>query len=150
VVKKARPSRESQVVEQVGSPIERLERIGFRMCGKWQLEVDRLKCILEDDAPAKNILYAFVCQGKVLYIGKTVRSLKQRMYGYQNPGPTQFTNIEGKKHICKALASGKCVEVYALPDNGLLYYGGFHVNLAAGLEDSLIAQLKPEWNKVGL
>jgi hypothetical protein len=29
---------------------------------------------------------------------------------------------------------------------GLLAYGGFHVNLAAGLEDSLILDLSPLWN----
>ena len=41
------------------------------------------------------------------------------------------------------------IEIHALPDNGLLYYGGFHVNLAAGLEDNLIKILKPEWNRGG-
>jgi hypothetical protein len=38
------------------------------------------------------------------------------------------------------------VAIYVLPDNGLLYYGGFHVNLAAGLEDSLVRELQPPWN----
>ena len=42
------------------------------------------------------------------------------------------------------------VEIHALPDNGLLYYRGFHVNLAAGLEDSLVATLKPVWNMAGV
>jgi hypothetical protein len=50
------------------------------------------------------------------------------------------------------VAAGTSVEIHALPDNdnGLLYYGGIHVNLAAGLEDSLIAALKPSWNKAGI
>jgi hypothetical protein len=39
------------------------------------------------------------------------------------------------------------VEIYMLPDNGLLRYGGFHINLAAGLEDDLINKLSPAWNK---
>jgi hypothetical protein len=39
--------------------------------------------------------------------------------------------------------------VYAPPDNGLLHYSGFHVNLAAGLEDSLVATIKLPWNRVG-
>ena len=72
------------------------------------------------------------------------------MYGYQNPGATQSTNIKGNKFIRESLSGGSAVEVHALPDNGLLYYGGFHVNLAAGLEDSLVAQLKPKWNKAGI
>jgi hypothetical protein len=33
-----------------------------------------------------------------------------------------------------------------LPDNGLLRFGGFHLNLAAALEDSLINDLRPRWN----
>jgi hypothetical protein len=41
------------------------------------------------------------------------------------------------------------VEIYALPDNGLLRYGGFHVNLAAGLEDSIVRDLNPPWNRLG-
>jgi 5-methylcytosine-specific restriction protein A len=44
------------------------------------------------------------------------------------------------------LAKGQEVEAYILPDNGLLRYGAFHLNLAAGLEDSLIRELNPAWN----
>jgi len=124
--------------------------MGFRKCGDWMLEADSLKCALKDHASAPNVLYAFVSEGRVLYIGKTVRSLKQRMYNYQKPGPSQSTSIRGNKLIKDVVALGKSVEVYALPDNGLLHYGGFHVNLAAGLEDALIAALKPAWNKAGI
>jgi hypothetical protein len=48
--------------------------------------------------------------------------------------------------ICEYLINGAAVDVFALPDNGLLHYGDFHVNLAAGLEDSIILTLNPEWN----
>ena len=132
------------------SPAEKLNAMGFRKCGEWLLEDDKLKCVLSDNAAAPNVLYAFISDGAVLYVGKTVRSLKKRMYGYQNPVATQSTNIKGNKFIREFVASGRVVEVHALPDNGLLYYGGFHVNLAAGLEDSLLAQLKPKWNKAGI
>ena len=80
----------------------------------------------------------------MLYIGKTVQTLKQRMSGYQTPGPTQSTNIRGKQLISEELSSGRAVEIHALPDNGLLYYGGFHVNLAAGLEDNLVSEFRPD------
>ena len=68
------------------------------------------------------------------------------MTGYRNPGPTQSTNIENKHNIRQSLEQGKLVEVYVLPDNGLLHYGKFHVNLAAGLEDSVVLELNPPWN----
>ncbi len=123
--------------------------MGFRKCGEWKHDADCVKCSLVDQASAPNVLYAFVSEGLVLYIGKTVRSLKQRMYNYQNPGPSQLTSKRGNELIKGFLARGKSVDVYALPDNGLLRYGGFHVNLAAGLEDALIRDLKPKWNKTG-
>lgn len=103
------------------SPLHRLESMGFRKCGDWMLKAGGLKCALKDHASAPNVLYAFVSEGNVLYIGKTVRSLKQRMYNYQKPGPSQSTSIRGNKLIKDAVALGKSVEVYVLPDNGLLH-----------------------------
>ncbi len=137
-------------MEPSATPAEKLNAMGFRKCGEWRLEDGKIKCVLSDNAAAPNVLYAFISESAVLYVGKTVRSLKKRMYGYQNPGATQSTNIKGNKFIKETLAQGRLVEVHALPDNGLLYYGGFHVNLSAGLEDSLVANLKPKWNKAGI
>jgi hypothetical protein len=137
-------------MELSDTPTQRLKNMGFHLCGEWKLDNNRLKCDLVDCANAKNVLYAFVCEEQVLYIGKTVQSLRKRINGYQTPGPTQSTNIKGNKLIKESISDGKCIEIYALPDNGLLYYGGFHVNLAAGLEDSLVKTLKPSWNKAGI
>ena len=128
---------------------ERLERMGCRKAGEWKLESDHVRFSLTDMSSAENVLYAFVAGKEVLYIGKTVQTLKQRMSGYQNPGPTQSTNIKANKRIKNILVNGSTVEIFALPDNGLLYYGGFHVNLAAGLEDNLVSELKPAWNESG-
>lgn len=132
------------------SSLERLEYMGFRRVGEWQLESGQLGYVLTDQANSQNILYAFALNGGVVYIGQTKITLKRRLYGYQHPGPKQSTNIKGNGLIKEALAASKAVEIYALPDNGLLYYGGFHVNLAAGLEGSLINSLKPAWNKAGV
>lgn len=138
------------VVGGIATPIERLKQMGFRRSASWRGERGSLECIFQEHAAAQNVLYAFVSEGDVLYIGKTVRTLKQRMYGYRRPVATQSTNIKGNRLILEALAGGRTVEVYALPDTGLLYYGGFHVNLAAGLEDSLVAALQPPWNTLGI
>jgi hypothetical protein len=124
--------------------------MGFRHVGKWETNGEKLLFNLEACADMKNVLYAFISNDTVMYIGKTTHTLKKRMYGYQNPGPTQSTNIKANGFIAGMLAAGKAVVIYALPDNGLLHYGGFHVNLAAGLEDSIVASLKPAWNKMGI
>lgn len=130
--------------------MERLINIGFKKVGQWLLENDQIILSLESENKTTNILYSFISNGSILYIGKTVQPLKKRMYGYQNPGPTQSTNIKNNRFITEKLSNGDSVDIYALPDNGLLHYGGFHVNLAAGLEDSLVSVLKPTWNQSGV
>jgi hypothetical protein len=106
-------------------------QIDFCACG------DRTHC-----------LYAFVLGDDVMYVGKSIRRLRTRLHGYCNPNSTQITNVRNNRSILEARAAGIEVAVYALPDNGLLNYGEFHVNLAAGLEDSIIKRLKPPWNGV--
>lgn len=128
------------------TPLERLTFIGFVRAGCCSHKAGRLRVGLEACGKAWNILYAFVVDGDVVYIGKSVKTLAGRMYGYCNPSTTQRTNVRNNRAMLEALAAGKTVEVYALPDNGLLHFGGFHVDLAAGLEDSLIRDLRPAWN----
>lgn len=126
--------------------MKRLIKIGLKKVGYWILEGQNPKYMLESLENTPNILYAFISEDKVNYIGKTTLPLKGRMYGYENPGPTQITNIRVNKKIRELLYQGKPVEIYALPDNGLLYYGDFHINLAAALEDSIIQTVNPPWN----
>ena len=128
------------------NPMNRLLEVGFVPAGHWLLESDKLQYVLTRHSTQKNILYAFVCDGDVKYVGKTIRSLSQRMSGYKSPGPTQSTNVGNHRRIRELLSKGTFVEIYALPDNGLLHYGQFHLNLAAALEDSIIRVVDPEWN----
>ncbi len=124
--------------------------MGFRHVGEWTFEADKIQFTLHDAATAQNVLYAFISQGTIMYIGKTVQTLKQRMNGYKNPAPSQSTNTKTNELILQFLSGNRPIEIYALPDNGLLSYGGFHVNLAAGLEDNLVKSLKPTWNTAGV
>lgn len=41
------------------------------------------------------------------------------------------------------------VDIFILTDNGLLRYGNFRINIAAGLEDTLIYKINPKWNLSG-
>ena len=131
---------------QMQSDLERLEFIGFTRVGSWNLVDSELTLSLNSYDQARNVLYSFVVDGRLTYIGKTADTLKRRMLGYKSPGHSQSTNIKNRQKIVDCLGQEMKVEIYALPDNGLLHYGGFHVNLAAGLEDSLIRELNPEWN----
>lgn len=133
----------------MGDSAQRLGAMGFVHCGEWYLDGVQPRFRLECHAATQNVLYAFIVSGEVTYVGKTTLQLQRRMHGYQRPGPTQSTNIKCNALLGSALQAGKTVEIHVLPDDGLLYYGGFHINLAAGLEDSIIRGIKPSWNSAG-
>ena len=126
--------------------MNRLLEIKFEPAGHWLLKGDALTYELFRHASQQTIRYAFISDGEVKYVGKTVRSLHSRIGGYKNPASSQTTNVRNNSRIIALLQSGAAVDILALPDNGLLHYGQFHINLAAGLEDSIISLLKPEWN----
>jgi hypothetical protein len=127
--------------------LERLEKIGFVPVGSWTLADKTIAIECSQHKDAVNVLYAFVVGGEPVYIGKTTQPLCKRMRQYRTPGDSQPTNNRNKAAIIEEIATHhRQVTLYVLPDNGLMYYGGFHLNLAAGLEDSLILELKPRWN----
>ena len=130
--------------------LDRLLAIGFRKIGRWSLIDGKPVCELEAEGQTRNILYCFASADEVLYVGKTTQPLKSRLYQYQKPGPTQSTNIKGNNLIKEQLNQGVEISVYAFPDSGMLKYGGFHLNIAAGLEDSIVSTLKPTWNAAGI
>ena len=132
--------------------MNRLLDIGFVTAGHWLLSDGKLTFELERHANDNNVLYAFVCDGNVKYVGKSLRTLAERLYGYKNPGLTQSTNIRNHTRIKSAIASGTAVDILALPDRGLIHYGAFHLNLAAALEDDIIRVLNPDdfiWMMLG-
>jgi hypothetical protein len=129
--------------------MNKLLNIGFINVGHWTIINNTLKYHLTSNQVTKNVLYSFISNGIIKYIGKTTMQLTKRMYGYQNPGPSQTTNIRVNGKIKELLQSDQPVDIFILVDNGLLKYGDFKINLAAGLEDTLIYQINPEWNFSG-
>ena len=95
---------------------------------------------------APNALYAFVCGQEVMYIGKTARTLKARFMGYRFPGVSQTTNIRCNQRIRELIDQGQQVRILVLAPTSSLQWGGFALDLAAGLEDSLIRHFQPSWN----
>jgi hypothetical protein len=126
--------------------MNRLLEIGFQSAGHWLLADEKIKVNLTRHASQANILYAFVCDGEVMYVGKTIRTLATRMAGYRSPAKSQTTNVNNNQRILEILRRGAAVEILALPDNGLMHYGRFHLNLAAALEDDIIRKIDPPWN----
>lgn len=133
------------------SNVARLVAIGFKQAGRWTLANQVLRLILE---PAivheRNVLYAFVVNGVLMYVGKTTQSLIKRMQGYRSPASNSehggSTNIKNNRNIIDALKAGANVDIYVLHALPIQQHGEFPVNVAAGLEDSIINKLAPSWN----
>jgi len=124
-----------------------LKSIGFEKVGYWYLEGNKLKCKLEKYKNEKNLIYAFVAEDHIKYIGKTEKTLYSRIYGYARPGPTQNTNIKNSKKIINLLEKNVPVTIFVLlPRENVLYKDSLQIDLAAGLEGPLISKLKPPWN----
>ena len=129
--------------------MNRLLKIGFVNVGHWTLTNNILQYHLVTNQTSRNVLYTFVSNGEIKYIGKTTMELTKRMYGYKQPGPSQTTNIRVNEKIINLLRDEKPVDIFILADNGLLKYGDFKINLSAGLEDTLIYEISPDWNYSG-
>jgi hypothetical protein len=139
--------RDENIKEQMIS-MDRLQHVGFQKSGCWALKSGMIDFELKENiAGYSNVLYAFIVNDSVKYVGKSTMTLKQRMQQYKTPGPTQSTNTKNNANIMKELEAGKSVEIYAFIDSGLFSDGGFRLNLAEGLETSIIEDLRPEWNE---
>lgn len=126
----------------------RLVDLGFEKVGGWHLIGDRPASRLVRGGSARKVLYAFVADGGVMYVGKSVRSLEQRMNGYQHPGPTQRTNLRVQAEITELLKTGARLDIWMFAGDEIKYRG-FELNVAAGLEDPIVEALAPPWNVLG-
>lgn len=129
--------------------VERLTKVGFEVVGRWIKGSDDLHLTLERWQDISPALYAFVVHGKVMYVGKTAQTLRQRLAGYRRPGPTQTTNIRVRAKMVEVLGSVPEIQIMAFRDSGLQTYGAFKIDMPAALEDDIIRQLNPPWNGRG-
>lgn len=67
----------------VDAKLTKLLDIGFVVVGRWLLAAEGIDCELTELADFPNALYAFAVNGDLVYIGKTIRTLRARMNGYR-------------------------------------------------------------------
>jgi hypothetical protein len=132
--------------------MERLLGIGFVRVGNWLLSEngETIDYQIDQHREKTNLLYVFAVHGEIKYIGKTTKKLFQRLGFYKTPGQSQSTNIRVNANIKAELIENQEVDIFVLIDNGLLLFGGYHINLAAGIEDALISAIEPPWNLRGI
>ena len=130
---------------------EKLLGLNFINIGNWKVSNDLLSPQIssefsyEIDVP--NSLYIFYNneEDKILYVGKTTQTLKKRLYQYTR-GNGKSTNQKVNKNIKKTLAKSNSISIWVLNDNYPFSWGPYNINLAAGLEDSIIEMENPPWN----
>jgi hypothetical protein len=131
-----------------------LSRLGFRHVATFretagELELEAIAGPTEYKAAMRrrDALYAFVASS-VLYIGRTTQEPRRRLHGYCRPSDSQSTNLRCHAAIRSLLARGMPVHVHLFAPPLELQYAGYGINLAVGLEDSLIRAFAPPWNGV--
>lgn len=137
-----------------GLNTEVLLNLGFVDIGRWRPNGDYIVYELDGENDTanevrldyKNALYAFAGGDRVLYIGKTARSIRKRYVGYCRPGKRQATNQRCHRNIKSAIAGGEEIRILVFNSPPNFQYGDFEINLAAGLEDDLIRRFNPPWN----
>jgi hypothetical protein len=150
--------------------VKDLELIGFTKIGKWKASnlKNSKKIPCEETKPIdhewddenyikslpKKILYAFVFGEEIKYIGKTTKGAKERLKWYVKPSNTgHSTNKRVKDKIYKLVkpsGSDKNIDIWVFaPNPDTVKYKGFDLDLAAGLEEGLIAKIGTNcWNKI--
>lgn len=128
--------------------MNRLLNIGFTKVGHWELTNEVLTWHLEAHNTTKNMLYCFISNEVIKYISRTTTNLAQRMGEYQNSDNSHTKLKKIRTKIVEHLKEnkGQSLDIFIFVDNGKLKYGDFSINLAAGLKDSLLDKISPEWN----
>ena len=127
-----------------------LTGIGLEDAASWTLDGDRLKAV--GDKPARwrwltarpGPLYAFCRGDKGLYIRRSAMTLSKRFAALADSADAPLHQA-----IRKLLSAGKEVRILVLTDHPTISWGPFAIDLAAGLEESLIKAFRPPWNKSG-
>lgn len=131
--------------------MQRLLDLGFVKVGSWKLTDDgEIKYILSSDSDTSNLVYCFVSERKIKYVGKTAKPLRFRLDQYYKPHHSQSTNTLVHEKIIALLNRNRAVSIWILADKGKLKFRNYTLNLADALELALIKDIKYKiWNKMG-
>lgn len=121
-----------------------LESAGFRQVSCWQVTPGS-RIELEQPVFKEAGVYAFVVDGRAVYVGLASMGLSKRLYFYARPGVMQRKSLRLNAVIGQHCTDGKIVEVYAAqPDD--FDWNGLPVDGCAGLELGLIKRFNLPWN----
>jgi|GEM_PF-1699275 len=131
---------------EFSNELQKLISLGFEEVGRWFLSGGAATFKLNKYSRKKNLLYAFIVDGEVKYIGKTTQEFYRRLFQYKKCYMSQRTNLRIRNKIEDYLNNGTTIIIYAFVPETPMIYQDIPINLAAGLEDNLIKIIHPEWN----
>ena len=123
--------------------LENLIKIGFVLVGEWKHSIKSnkvLEFVIFEHHNESDILYAFESNGEIYYIGKTEKTLKERMTNYKagKNSTAGSTNKLIHNNLLMFLNEGRQINIHILIDNAKLSYRGIKISLSSGLESNLI------------
>ncbi len=127
---------------------EHLTANGFSLSARWELQANsRVRLIGEP--PKQPGVYAFAVDGEVCYVGKAKKGIAKRLRPYEIVKGKKRQGFRIKTLIRKALKSGSEVTLLTSVNLKPIRWRGLPVDLILGLEEGLIRELQPKWNRRG-
>ena len=117
------------------------------MSAQWKLDA-AWRARLIGEVPKQPGVYAFAVNGKVHYVGSAQRGLAKRLRRYEIT-QTRLTAFRIRGLIRERLKAGARVAVLTIVPRPM-QRKGLPVDPIAGLEEGLIREMQPKWNKRGL
>jgi hypothetical protein len=124
--------------------MDKLLNLGFRESARAEIINNQFQITISRNEYSRNILYVFVVKRgddisnwHVRYIGHSRNSFRNRMYGYQQ-GNGRGVNFRIHTEMEERCNNGEEVVIYCLPDIFNMQLHDLHVDVAKGLEYSLI------------
>ncbi len=127
---------------------ERLTASGFSLSARWELQANS-RVRLSGEPPKQPGVYAFAVDGEVCYVGSTQGGIAKRLRDYEIIKDKERQGFHIKTLIRKALKSGSEVTVLTIVNLKPIRWRGLPVDLILGLEEGLIRELQPKWNRRG-
>lgn len=122
-----------------------IKNLGFELAGTYKFINDKtcLKSAANVNRSERvSLVYALIVNGSICYLGKTVQ-------GYNRPFSYHKNRIMSKVRdgIKDELINGYDVEVWCMRFEEPLTWNGLDLNIIEAVEQALITQVEPKWNK---
>jgi hypothetical protein len=130
--------------------VGRLLRAGFVEVGRWQPDRE-VEVRFEGKMPNEPGVYAIAEGGEIRYVGAAQRSLRERFAKYCRPNNKGSVAVHLRRSIKDALRKTDVTVFAFTPSKSWFSWDAdLPINVVAGLEQGLIHQLQPQWNRRGL